>query len=180
MRVFSSPLLRHLEGFPKPWLAALGMTVISLGFYLGVVLPAEQDLAGLENQVLALQVKAAMAGRTSRMDPSRQLADFYRRFPTTQSAPDWLGKIKAAAVSHNLKFLEGNYRLIAEPSGQLEGYQITLPLSGAYPDLRGFIQDVLRDVPTASLDNVSFERQKIGDAGVLATIKLTLYLRRTP
>ncbi|HEX8979141.1 MAG TPA: hypothetical protein VF811_05480 [Parasulfuritortus sp.] len=179
MTIFPSLRLRGLDGLPKPWLAALGMTVLGLGFYLGVVLPAEQDLADLESRVQALQMKTAMAGRTSRMDPGRQLADFYRRFPTTQSAPDWLAKIKAAAVSHHLKFLEGNYRLVAEPSGQLAGYQIILPLSGAYPDIRGFIQDVLSAVPTASLDNVSFERQKIGDSGVLATIRLTLYLRRT-
>jgi hypothetical protein len=36
---------------------------------------------------------------------------------------------------------------------------------------------MLSELPSVSLDNVAFERQKIGEASVQVTVRLTLYLR---
>jgi len=43
--------------------------------------------------------------------------------------------------------------------------------------LRQFVGRVLKDMPTASLDAVRFERRKPGDTQVEAQVRLTIYLR---
>lgn len=179
MKTFFRRLSRKLNGLPRVWLATFGLAALGVGLYFGTVQPDEQKLARLQRQVDILEVKSVQAGKANHLDPRRQLTEFYRQFPTKESAPDWLAKIEAAAEKHRLQLLEGDYRLANEPSARLTRYQITLPLNGAYPDIRGFLKEVLSEVPAVALDNVSFERRKIGDSTVTATIKMTLYLRRT-
>ena len=38
--------------------------------------------------------------------------------------------------------------------------------------------ELLATIPNLSLDNVSFQRQKIGDDVIEATLKMTLYIKR--
>jgi hypothetical protein len=71
---------------------------------------------------------------------------------------------------------QGDYRLASAKGDKLERYQITLPVKGSYPQIRKFIGRLLADLPAASLDGVSFLRQKIGDTQVESQLKLTLYL----
>jgi Tfp pilus assembly protein PilO len=173
------PLLRRINTLPRSWVTALALTVLGLGLYLSVVRPAELELTDLNRQVALLQAKKLMAGNAVKLGPSEQLAAFYEQFPVRDSTTDWLDKIHASALHHQLQLPRGEYRLADEASSALDRYQITLPIQGAYPDIRAFVKDVLVAVPAAALDNISFERQKIGDPSVQATVRLTLFLRKT-
>jgi hypothetical protein len=179
MKILSSWLGSGKGGLPRSWIAALALAALGLVLYLGFVQPAEQDLAALERRVAILKAKSILAETTNPLNQGRQLVAFYRQFPDRESTPDWLGKIQTVAQTHQLQLLRGEYRLMDDTSGRLARYQITLPLRGTYPEIRGFIKDVLFEVPAAALDNISFERQKIGDSSVQATVRLTLYLRLT-
>ena len=70
---------------------------------------------------------------------------------------------------------QGDYRLASGKGDKIERYQITLPVRGSYAQIRKFIGRLLADLPTASLDGVSFQRQKISDPQVESQIKFTLY-----
>ena len=55
---------------------------------------------------------------------------------------------------------------------------MTLPVSGSYEQVRGFIAAALRDVPSLALDDIEFQREKIGDAQLETKVNMTLYLAR--
>ena len=59
----------------------------------------------------------------------------------------------------------------------LAAYRVTLPVRGSYAQVRQFVGHVLKDMPTASLDAVRFDRRKAGDAQLEAQVRLTIYLR---
>lgn len=103
--------------------------------------------------------------------------EFYQYFPSRQSTPDWLQKIYSAASRQAIQLTQGEYRLVPEKTGKLVGYQINLPVKGSYGQVRKFVVQVLNDVPTASLDELTFRREAIGNAEVEAKIRLTLYLK---
>ena len=50
-------------------------------------------------------------------------------------------------------------------------------MRGSYAQVRQFVGHVLKDMPTASLDAVRFDRRKAGDTQVEAQVRLTIYLR---
>jgi hypothetical protein len=55
-------------------------------------------------------------------------------------------------------------------------YEIKLPVSGNYAQIRSFLQNALAEIPVLSLDEVKFKRERASDASVQADLRLTLYL----
>ena len=167
-----------------PWLAAGGLLAFGAGFYLSMVGPARDDLEAMQSRLLSLQKEARAAehseARLTQLATPGQLATFYKFFPPERSIPDWIEKISGMAARNKLTLHQGEYQVIRDKTSKLLLYQVTLPVRGTYPHLRGFIDEVLAGVPIASIDNVKFERQKIGDEALVSTVLLTLHLEREP
>jgi Tfp pilus assembly protein PilO len=178
MKAWTGPILRRLRWLGWPVLGALGVALLAAGFYLTAVRPASHALEALQGELDDARTQhRLLAQRSVRQSPRLQLASFYQTFPAATTAPNLLERIYVVARANNLELLRGDYRIIRSGPSRLARYQLTLPLTGSYPDIRGFLDEVLSAVPTASLDKVAFERQKIGETTVQVTVRLTLYLR---
>jgi Tfp pilus assembly protein PilO len=145
-----------------------------------MVVPVQNDVDAMYQRLLVLQEESRTAKnvdvKLTRLATSTQLAAFYKFFPSERSIPDWIEKISTAAAKNKLNLRQSEYQVIRDKSSKLLLYQVMLPVKGTYPNLRGFIDDVLTEVPIASLDNVKFERQKIGEDALVSTVMLTLHL----
>jgi hypothetical protein len=163
-----------------PWLVAGGLLALAAGLYLSVVYPVSRDLQAMQGRLRDLQEEARAAehgeSKLKQLTTPGQLAAFYKFFPPERSIPDWIEKISATAAKNKLILRQGEYQVTRDKNSKLLLYQITLPVKGSYPSLRGFIDDVLTEIPCASLDNVKFERQKIGEDALVSTVLLTLHL----
>lgn len=170
---------RWVSRLTWPWIAAVGLLVLCGGVFLSLIMPAQRELDGLHQHLLSLQRQVHSrdnpATASIRNSSLTQLTTFYDYFPAEQSLPDWLEKIHAIAKDNDLLLKQGDYRITRDKGGKLLRYQAKLPLNGSYLNIRKFISSLLVEIPTASLDNVKFERQKIGDSAIEATIELTLY-----
>ncbi|ADE12056.1 type 4a pilus biogenesis protein PilO [Sideroxydans lithotrophicus] len=171
---------RWLGRMTWPWMVAGGLLAFAAGFYLSMVAPALNEVGAMNHRFQELQEEARMAehanSKLTRLASPAQLAAFYKFFPSERSIPDWVEKISDAAAMNKLVLRQGEYQVIHDKISRLLLYRVTLPVKGSYPNLRGFIDDVLTEVPIASLDNVKFERQKIGDEALVSTVILTLHL----
>lgn len=174
---------RWVSRLTWPWVAVIGLLVLGGGVFLSVIMPAQRELDALHRHLLSLQRQVHSrdnpATASIRNSSMTQLATFYDYFPAEQSLPDGLEKIHAMAKDNDLLLKQGDYRITRDKGGKLLRYQAKLPLNGSYLNIRKFISALLTEIPTASLDNVKFERQKIGDSAIDATIELTLYFGRT-
>jgi Tfp pilus assembly protein PilO len=122
------------------------------------------------------RLRAARPGASARSaGPAEQITAFYASFPAMNSTPQWLARIEHAATANGLALPSGEYRVDRHAEQRLARYQITLPVNGSYAQMRGFIGEVLRDVPAASLDDVQFKRDS-GGSRLEARIRLSLYL----
>ena len=173
-------LRRWLVHMTWPWLAAGGLLAFGAGFYLSMLGPALHEVDAMNHRLLESQEEARMTehanSKLTQLATPAQLVAFYKFFPSERSIPDWVEKISATAAKNKLVLRQGEYQVIRDKTSKLLLYQVTLPVKGTYPNLRGFIDDVLTEIPMASIDNVKFERQKIGDDALLSTVTLTLNL----
>jgi len=161
-----------------PGVVGLGLLAFCLVVYLSALLPAQHRLAEMLAQAGSLRAQLAKS-KTTQMEtqaPEAQLTSFYQFFPAQAATPDLLEKLYAAAEASGIALEQGAYRLTSGKGDKLDRYQITLPVRGSYPQIRKFIGRLLADLPAASLDGVSFQRQKISDTQVESQLKLTLYL----
>lgn len=165
-----------------PWLAAFVLLAACAGFYLSVVMPMRHALVESKAHLQIMQrdeqrLKQASQA-TARQAPAGQLDMFYQAFPYENSVPDTIEQLIAAAQKQGLNPKQAEYRVIRNNPGELLSYQIMLPIKGAYPKITAFVFQLLSGIPNLSLDNVGFQRQKIGDDAVEATLWMTLYIKR--
>jgi Tfp pilus assembly protein PilO len=177
----NSTIGRRLSRLGWPGMTGIGVWVMAATLYFSVVLPAEQRLEEARLNAASLHERIARAGRqlaAGERPAAEQLAEFYRAFPDERSSPDWIGRIAATAQSCGLSLDQGEYKPDRETVGRLTRLQMTLPVRGEYRQIRQFLASAGVKVPIASLEQVQFERQKVGDPLVDAKIRLVLYLEQ--
>jgi hypothetical protein len=140
----------------------------------------------MQEQLATLKVEQAQLRRDIAKNQHRetqpaptgemQLKAFYGQLPSLNRSDEWLAKIYATAERQHIVLETGAYKLAGAETGNLQRYQITLPLKGSHVQIRHFLSDILTEVPALSLDDISFKRETIDQTAVNAVIKLTLYL----
>lgn len=171
---------RRLLGWPGA--CGAGGLAACLALYVLVVHPAQQRLETARHNASSVQERLARAGQALH-DGTRpvdeQLAAFYRIFPSERDVTEWIGKIAAIAERDGLALEQADYKAERGPTGKLVRFQMNLPLRGEYQTIRRFLSDLRAEIPIVSLEQVQFERQKIGDPLVDAKVRLVIFLGRT-
>lgn len=172
MRSRLNALLRRLG---VAGVLGIGVLLACGGFWISALKPLEKEVAAQRLALERLRARTpyqpvASGGR------AEELRRFYNLFPPGANLTAELERLHRFARAARLELAQGEYRLERRPAG-LWAYRVTLPVRGGYPQVRNFLSAVLKDMPTASIEAVRFERKKAGDAQLEAQLRLTLYVR---
>jgi hypothetical protein len=153
----------------------IGVLVACAGFWGSALVPAKQELAAQRLALERLRARQpyqpiATSGR------AEELRRFYNLFPTAASLTDELERVHGLARRAGLELAQGEYRL-ERPAYGLWAYRVTLPVRGSYAQVRGFMAALLREMPTASLEGLRYERRKAAETELDAQLRITLHLR---
>ncbi len=160
-------------------IAGIGLLAASAMFGLAGLLPAQNELDRMAAELGQLEERSQRveAGLEKKQEtPADQLKSFYALFPAEREASESLQKIYQAAEKNQIVLPRGEYALSVDEKSNLAKYRIALPVRGTYEQIRGFIAAVLDAVPTVSLDEISFQRQKVGEMNLEAKVRMTLFL----
>ena len=160
-------------------LVALGLLTGAVLFLLFVLKPLEA-----RNELLARQLARAVSAGSAAdarlvraAAPAAQLAAFYQFFDTKQETTDRLAELYGIGKATGVELRAAEYRL-QKTGTRIERYEIALPLTGSYAQVRAFLENALIAIPVLSLDRVKFHRKRPDDTLVEAEVRLTLYLAR--
>jgi hypothetical protein len=178
MKIDSAQLRGRIERLGVYGVIGIALLIFVVAIYFAALLPMSHKVDALNGQVEALQKEFRMSGKKQQRPAtaSEQLQNFYAFFPPLQSTPKWLGKIQAAAKANDLILSAGEYKLEHRANDRLLRYQMVLPVSGSYEQIRGFLAGVLKSLPAASLDEINMQRDDVKKPTVEARVRLTLYL----
>jgi Tfp pilus assembly protein PilO len=169
--------LRRLFGWPG--LVGMGLWAMCLTLFIALVQPAQLRLEEMRHSADSLQVRMQRANRVlnSKTESAEvQLAEFYRVFPNARATADLIAKIADIAQRHGLNLEQGEYRATPDKLGKLTRLQMTLPLRGRYQQIRGCLAELGSELPIVALEQLQFERQKVGDTVLDAKVRLVLFL----
>jgi Tfp pilus assembly protein PilO len=167
----------------------LGVAILlaSSIFYVVNVLPTSKQLLQAQN---ALQTKLTQSNNnrvssqkeapvqvTPTQTSTQEIAEFYKRFPAGSSLPKWLRLIDASALKQHLVLNRGDYKLTQTKQGQLQRYEIVLPVSGGYVQIRQFIANVLQQLPALALTDCQMKRDNAMSPIVEARLVFVLFLQ---
>jgi hypothetical protein len=151
--------------------AALAVLAGALAFAALVVQPLEMKSRALAERVSRLSAPAT-DGRPD--SAAEKLGAFYDYLAKPEQTTDWLAKLYAIGHATGVELASANYR--SEKAGRIERYQIQLPVTGTYAQMRDFLDRALAEIPVLSLDQVTMKRESRRDGTVQAELRLTLHM----
>ena len=172
---------------------------IALGcglFYASKIIPINDQI--LEHSESIQQAKLNNAEQKNLSIPIKNvpqqitnddITKFYARFPEGASLPTWLSLISETAIKQGLLLNRGDYKLTQIKStpansssansntGQLARYEIVLPVTGQYSQIRQFITQVLYQMPALALSEMQIKRENTLRPTVEARLVFVLMLQ---
>jgi Tfp pilus assembly protein PilO len=149
-------------------LASIVLLAAALAFSGFVVKPLQE-----KNQLLK-----ETAGRQARKPDASQSGDkvaaVYEFLQKEEDTTDWLAKLHGIGVATGVKLKSANYRT-QRTEGRIVRYEIVLPASGSYAQIRDFLKRSLAEIPVLSVDSLSLKREDRGGA-IQAEMRLTLHM----
>lgn len=153
----------------------LGVLAFCVPFYFTAVAPAERELEAQRSAAERLKARSPYQPVSSDQR-AENLRRFQNLFPPVEQLTDELEHLYSLARNAKIELQQGEYRLEARGAG-LAAYRVTLPIRGAYPQIREFVGNVLKEMPIASVDALRFERKRVGDTLLEAQVRLTIHFR---
>jgi hypothetical protein len=160
-------------GFAMPMAGA--MLVAAAALTLVRLLPAQERLAELRAEVVKLRVPPPPVPRVSTDDGAVAGDALRTMLARAAPAPVQMRQIASLASTHGIRLPKGQYASAAQVASSIEHTEVTLNFVAGYPQARSFIEDVLRGLPNASIDRVSFERDRALGTEAAVTARLTLW-----
>jgi len=139
---------------------------------------AQQAALVRANSTLAAPAVAATA--LPQTAAEGRLQAFYAALAPTADAEQHIKTLFAIADHQHLQLNLTDYKMTANQDGQYQSYQLQFPLSGSYAAIRQFCEQLLREMPFASLDEINFKRDAINSPKLDAKLRITLYLVNQP
>lgn len=102
--------------------------------------------------------------------------NFYNHLPNYAELGGKLNSIFEAAANNELVVDQVEYKLEIFNQSQFARYHIVLPLTGGYVNIRKFINMIMQNNPTLSLDHISFDKESTSDSLIDVKLDLSLYL----
>jgi type VI protein secretion system component VasK len=175
--------LRLLLGQAPPVALAAGALILlgtgAVAWLLHATLLLEEEEAALKARLARPAATAQVAiAAPAQMPPPvvDNLEQFYATLGQRRYAEQQVKTLFGLARKSGLVLSQGEYKSAWDRNARVHTYQLNLPVKGSYAAIWQFALSALRAIPFASLDDISFRRDSIGDATVEARLRLTLYL----
>lgn len=172
--------------------------LLGLAITLGCCLFYVLNIAPLNQQLVLAKIELAQADsyktqQQLNIKPTQQevqpaqtttadIQRFYTRFPAGESLPKWLRLIDKTASKQGLILNRGDYKLtqikqLKTMQGELARYEIVLPVTGQYTQIRQFIAQVLLELPALALSDLHIKRENVQSQMVEARLVFVLLLQ---
>ena len=99
----------------------------------------------------------------------------YQHLAKEETTTDWLAKLHGIGAATGVQFRSASYKTL-DAEGRLVRYEIVLPVSGSYGQIRDFMKRALAEIPVMSVDQVTLKKAERKGGTLQADLRLTLHM----
>jgi Tfp pilus assembly protein PilO len=148
---------------------AIGLLAAALFFSNFMVKPLEQKNLSL-TEAATRQGRKADAGQSG-----EKVAAVYEYLRKEEDTTDWLAKLHGIGTATGIQMRTASYR--TQPTeGRIVRYEIVLPVTGSYGQIRDFLKRAALEIPVLSIDQVTLKKEERKGAALQAEMRLTLHM----
>ena len=153
--------------------AAIALLAAALLFSNFVVRPLEG-----KNSLL-IETSARHGRKADASVSGEKVAAVYEYLRKDEDTTDWLAKLHGIGAATGLQLRSASYKTLPA-EGRIVRYEIVLPVSGSYGQIRDFLKRARAEIPVMSIDQLSLKRAEGKEAGarsaLQAEMRLTLHM----
>ena len=152
--------------------AAIALLAAALFFSNFVVRPLEG-----KNSLL-IETSARHGRKADASVSGEKVAAVYAYLQKDEGTTDWLAKLHGIGAATGLQLRSASYKTLPA-EGRIVRYEIVLPVSGSYGQIRDFLKRARAEIPVMSVDQLSLRREKSGsdrNGVIVAEMRLTLHM----
>ncbi|MBT9500030.1 MAG: hypothetical protein IV092_02200 [Burkholderiaceae bacterium] len=170
-------LVRHLRRFGLPGafglLCLLAAALLLLGPARSWDVQAATSLSDADALRARLKRQPVVVDAPQETQPRHLVASL----PEVTDRQARLGDLLTLALKQGLNSSRTEHRITRDDKLGLERLRITMPVQGSYAQLRGFIEQALRQDPALSLDSLKLRRNNPAAAEIEAELVWSLHAR---
>ena len=106
----------------------------------------------------------------------KRLAEFYNVLGEDAYREQQIKTVFGIAGKTGVHLNQAEYKVAVQKNGKFRTYEISLPLTGSYTQIREFCEKTLLAIPFASLDEMSFKRDNVSNTMLETKLRFTFYL----
>lgn len=162
------------------WVIAASLVMAAIAMQVAFVTPSREALAAIRAE-LSLTAPRAGTATPADADPpllteEQRLAQLQARLRGSPSATAIVTQMGALAQAQQIALTQGDYQQRAYADTGVTQVQVIQPIKASYPQLRGYIESVLRAFPNVSLDQIEVRRDNVAQAQPSARLKWSIWL----
>jgi hypothetical protein len=160
--------------------SAIGLLLTALGISLAGIFPLQEEVEGLRAEVAARPKRSVTTAPVLLPEQvlAQELTAFDKRFSTVDALSDGLDALFMLAGNQGLELNRGEYTLVEKAGGILRRFEVTLPVTGTYSQIRGFVLEVLEKLPSTALADLAFQRGKIAEGTAMVSLRFVFFVRK--
>jgi Tfp pilus assembly protein PilO len=158
---------RFLDRIGTAGVAALVLLAAAVAFSGFVIHPLEGRSALLQDR-LSRKAPAVQSG-------GDKVAAVYEHLKKEEDTTDWLAKLHGIGAATGVQLKSAAYRT-HKTDARIVRYEIAVPVTGSYGQIRDFLKRSLAEIPVLSLDQLTLKRDPKNGATIHAEMKLTLHM----
>ncbi len=162
------------------WLIALAALCAAVLLEAVQAYPLRSELAQSASAIALAQREAAAARlrpatTEQASDQALQLARLETVLRGAGRIDEQMRVILAAAAHQGIELPRAEYQSSVDAPTRVARVQASFAIKASYARVRGFVEEVLRVLPNASVDHISFKRDAVAQSEVEATVRLSLW-----
>ena len=146
--------------------------LIAVCLLLAAVAFSSFFLAPLEARNRALLSALSRKPAAAALPGAEKVEAVYEYLRKDEETTDWLARLHAIGAATGVQLKSASYRTLSTDA-RIVRYEIVLPASGSYAQLRDFLKRALAEIPLLSLDAISLKRI---ENQIQAEMRLTLHM----
>lgn len=114
------------------------------------------------------------------LSEQRQLTALQHALRHSPEPAQLVREMAALAQAEQIVFAQGEYQQQVHATTQVTQVLVTQPIRAAYPQLRRYIESVLRTIPNASLDQMAVRRENVGQSQLEVRLRWSFWTLPAP
>lgn len=154
------------------------MGLAGIALLAGALVFSSMVVKPLEEQNVLLRQKGAARAPTgaANAQSAEKVGKVYEHLKKDATPTDWLAALHGIGVATGVQLKSANYRT-QKTDGRIVRYEIALPVSGSYGQIRDFLKRSLAEIPVMSVDSMALKRENGGSGPAIhAELRLTLHM----